>query len=72
MKMPPKKESSGDKNKSNANLKIRLIREYNKNIKKFLQKKYIFFIKFFFLLYSRISRSSSNSGSKSSRSSKSF
>ena len=34
MKMPPKKESSGDKNKSNANLKIRLIREYNKKKKK--------------------------------------
>ena len=43
MKMPPKKESSGDKNKSNANLKIRLIREYN--------KKYIFFIKFFLFFY---------------------
>ena len=48
MKMPPKKESSGDKNKSNANLKIRLIREYNKKKKKILQKKYIFFIKIFF------------------------
>ena len=54
MKMPPKKESSGDKNKSNANLKIRLIREYNKKIKKNLKKKiYIFLLKifFFFLLY---------------------
>ena len=43
MKMPPKKESSGDKNKSNANLKIRLIREYNKKIKKILTKKKHFF-----------------------------
>ena len=43
MKMPPKKESSGDKNKSNANLKIRLIREYNKKIKKILTKKKYFF-----------------------------
>ena len=39
MKMPPKKESSGDKNKSNANLKIRLIREYNKKKKKNFKKK---------------------------------
>ena len=51
MKMPTKKESSGDKNKSNANLKIRLIREYNKKKKNFLQKKYIFFIKNFFFFY---------------------
>ena len=43
MKMPPKKESSGDKNKSNANLKIRLIREYNKKIKKIFTKKIYFF-----------------------------
>ena len=43
MKMPPKKESSGDKNKSNANLKIRLIREYNKKIKRILTKKIDFF-----------------------------
>ena len=43
MKMPPKKESSGDKNKSNANLKIRLIREYNKNKKKNFTKKIYFF-----------------------------
>ena len=43
MKMPPKKESSGDKNKSNANLKIRLIREYNKKIKRILTKKKDFF-----------------------------
>ena len=51
MKMPPKKESSGDKNKSNANLKIRLIREYNKN-KKFFKKKNIFFLlKIFFFFY---------------------
>ena len=50
MKMPLKKESSGDKNKSNANLKIRLIREYNKKIKKnFNKKKYIFLLKFLFL-----------------------
>ena len=49
MKMPPKKESSGDKNKSNANLKIRLIREYNKKKKKNFNKKNIFFLlKFFF------------------------
>ena len=51
MKMPLKKESSGDKNKSNANLKIRLIREYNKKIKFFFYKKYIFFIKIFFFFY---------------------
>ena len=54
MKMPPKKESSGDKNKSNANFKIRLIREYNKKIKKKKKKKiYIFLLKifYFFLLY---------------------
>ena len=44
MKMPPKKESSGDKNKSNANLKIRLIREYNKKIKKNFKKKIYFFL----------------------------
>ena len=51
MKMPPKKESSGDKNKSNANLKIRLIREYNKKKKK-IKKKNIFFFysNFFFFL----------------------
>ena len=42
MKMPPKKESSGDKNKSNANLKIRLIREYNKKSKKILTEKFFF------------------------------
>ena len=48
MKMPLKKESSGDKNKSNANLKIRLIREYNKKIKKFSQKNIFFLLKFFF------------------------
>ena len=51
MKMPPKKESSGDKNKSNANLKIRLIREYNKKIKKNLKKIYIFFYKKFFFFF---------------------
>ena len=51
MKMPPKKESSGDKNKSNANLKIRLIREYNKKIKKILTKKKYFFYKFFLFIF---------------------
>ena len=48
MKMPPKKESSGDKNKSNANLKIRPIREYNKKKKKFNKKNIFFLLKFFF------------------------
>ena len=43
MKMPPKKESSGDKNKSNANLKIRLIREYNKKKKILIKKIYFFY-----------------------------
>ena len=43
MKMPPKKESSGDKNKSNANLKIRLIREYNKKKKKIFKNFVCFF-----------------------------
>ena len=51
MKMPPKKESSGDKNKSNANLKIRLIREYNKKKKKFNKKNIFFLLKFFFFFY---------------------
>ena len=51
MKMPPKKESSGDKNKSNANLKIRLIREYNKKIKKILTKKKYFFYNFFLFIF---------------------
>ena len=51
MKMPPKKESSGDKNKSNANLKIRLIREYNKRKKKFNKKNIFFLLKFFIIFY---------------------
>ena len=51
MKMPPKKESSGDKNKSNANLKIRFIREYNKKKKIFLKKNIFFLLKFIFYFY---------------------
>ena len=51
MKMPPKKESSGDKNKSNANLKIRHIREYNKKKKKIKNFFFFFLLKFFFLFY---------------------
>ena len=51
MKMPPKKESSGDKNKSNANLKIRLIREYNKKKKKLKKKNTFFLLKFFLFFY---------------------
>ena len=51
MKMPPKKESSGDKNKSNANLKIRPIREYNKKKKKFNKKNIFFLLKLCFLFF---------------------
>ena len=51
MKMPPKKESSGEKNKSNANLKIRLIREYNKKKKKLKKKNIFFLLKFLFVFY---------------------